>query len=329
MESRKTNRRGRPEFRSRRYFCIALFCACFHLLLPAVSQAEPLKIQLDELPVTVEYLPGSDKVADKVALICRDGIAEIGAELGLTAVDTFRIILITDMQEFQARHGIRLPSWGVAFALMDSQVMLVDVQRATSAWNGLEKVVAHELSHLLVAQRVGDVQMPTWFLEGLAIWQAREWSLLENWRLMEAVWAKRAPGVGRIVGSMPAAEGPARDAYRVAYMAFTERFDGEMELLPLFLDSVVQGGDFSAAFEHFWGEDEYLYYERFDRELYRKYRSKLLFFQTGPLFSVVAVLFLFVFLRIKWKNHRTLKRLEQAERGQTPGRWERYDETRR
>jgi hypothetical protein len=327
MEFRKTNGNGRPMFRPRRYFCIALFCACFPLLWPAVSSAEPLKIQLDGLPVTVEYLPGSEKVADKVAAICRGGIPEIAAELGLASVDAFRIILITDMRVFQAQQGIRLPSWGVAFALMDSQVMLVDVQRATSAWNTLEKVIPHELSHLLVAQRVGDVRMPTWFVEGLAVWQAREWSLLENWRLMEAVWAKRAPLLGQITGSLPAAEGRARDAYRVAYTAFTERFDGEMDMLPLFLGSVVDEGSFSAAFERFWSENEYLYYERFDRELYRKYRSKLLFFQTGPLFSAVAVLFLFVFLRIKWKNRRTLKRLEQSERNLTPGRWERYDGT--
>ncbi len=302
--------------------CIAL-AACLVGLVSPAAPAQPLELQLDEYPVTVEYYPGGDKVARKVLSICRGAIPELAAELGLEAIGSFRVLLITDMAGFQERQGIRLPSWGIAFALMDNQIMLVDVKRANSAWNSLEKVIAHELSHLLVAQRVGAVRMPVWFVEGLAVWQAREWSLLEGWRLMESVWTGSAPGLGQLISSLPAEEGRVRAAYRVAYSGFVDRFQQEMNELPAFLAMVEGEGDFSVAFERRWQENEYLYYARFDQALYRKYHSKLLFFQTGPLFSVIAVLFLFVVLWIKLRNRRKLKRLEQAEQGITREGWER------
>ena len=54
------------------------------------------------------------------------------------------------------------------------------------------------------------------------------------------------------------------------------------------------------------------------RDLARKYASRLLLFQAGPLFSLVAVLFLFVFLRIKLRNRRKLERMERIDRGLAP-----------
>lgn len=266
-------------------------------------------------PVTIQFLAGDQKVADRVSAITAEAIPRLSMELGLDRVFPLRVYLISDMEAFQREQGVRLPEWGVAFALMENQVMLVDVKRATNAWNSLRKVIPHELSHLLVAQRVGDVRLPVWFVEGLALWQAGEWSLLENWRLMEAVWTRRAPGLAQVHRTLPAEKTKAHDAYRVAYMGFTERFDSQMDRLPVFLDEVAGAADFGTAFQTFWGESESEYYTRFGESLRKKYRSRLLLFQTGPLFTIVGVLFLIVVLRVRIRNRKKLKRMEQIDRG--------------
>ncbi|MEJ2720712.1 MAG: hypothetical protein P8181_06170, partial [bacterium] len=159
---------------------------------------------------------------------------------------------------------------------------------------------------------------PLWFMEGLAQWQANEWSVLESWRLMEAVWGNRAPTLAQISSALPADETGARTAYRIAYTGFVERFAGRTEALPAFLDEVVQRGDFGDAFTAFWGESEYEFAARFAEDLDHKYRSRLLIFQTGPLFTVLAFFFLFVMLRIWFRNHRKLQEMEQRERGLSP-----------
>jgi hypothetical protein len=272
-------------------------------------------IAVDGYPVTIEYEQGQRKVADKIAEICRDQLPRLASELGLADVQPFRVFLIGDMEAFESAQGIRLPAWGVAFAFMDNQIMLVDVRRATKTWDGLDHIIPHELSHLLVAQRVSGVPMPLWFLEGLALWQAREWSLSENWRLMEAVWANRAPTLVQIHDAMPAAESRARDAYRVAYTAITARFNGDLDALPAFLDEVVSTGDFSEAFESYWNESEIQYSLRFAGDLDHKYKSRLLLFQAGPLFSVVAVLFVLIYIWVRVRSQRKLKHMEDVDRG--------------
>jgi hypothetical protein len=281
--------------------------------------AQERVMTLDGYPITIRYLEKDEKVADKISVVAADAIPRLSRELGLQEIKPLRVFLISDMEAFKKEMQVRLPSWGVAFALMDNQVMLVDVRRATHAMNKLENVIPHELSHLLVAQRVGGVGLPMWFVEGLAMWQAREWSLIENWRLMEAVWGKRAPTLNQVYVSLPREEPRARDAYRVAYVGFTERFDDQMDRVPSFLDEVVRSGNFSSAFEAFWGENEFDYYTRFAASLDSRYRSRLLLFQTGPLFTIIAVLFVFVVLRIYIRNRNKLKRMDDVDRGLWPG----------
>jgi hypothetical protein len=283
--------------------------------VPAAAEDRILSITLGGYPVEIQYLEEDQKVASRVAAICQEWLPDLAGEIGLEPINGFRIHLIADMAGFRERSGVRLPSWGIAFALMENQVMIVDVARATRAWNSLERVIPHEISHILLGQRVGGVDVPVWFVEGLAQWQANEWSLIESWRLMESVWGNHAPRLGQVTYVLPDDETRARHAYRVAYSGFTYRFDDDFRQLPGFLDEVVSAGSFSEAFARYWNEDEITFYARFDNALHKKYRSRLLVFQTGPLFTLLAVLFVFVYLRIKWRNRSKLRRMEMRERG--------------
>jgi hypothetical protein len=277
------------------------------------------RITLDEWGVVIEFRAADRKVASEVASICRKSLPPLSRELGLAAVEPFHVFLLSDVKAYEERMGFSLPSWGVAFAFPGNNIVLVDVPRATKAWDTLDKVIPHELSHLLLGQRTGDVRFPLWFMEGLAQWQAGEWSVMESWRLTEAVWGNRAPALGRVVSYMPADENLARDAYRVSYEAFQYRFDEHTERLGDFLEEVVKRGDFGEAFAGFWNETEGQFYARFDEHLARKYSSPLMLFQTGPLFTLASVLFVIVAIRIWIRNRRKLQRMEAAERGGPPG----------
>lgn len=292
------------------------FAAAVFAGIQTFLHAEPpgtKHLVLDRYGVAIEYRAEDEKVAAKVASICEKTLPMLSGELGLDVVQPFSVFLIPDIKAYEERMRLGLPQWGIAFAFSENRIMLVDVKRATDAWNSLEKVIPHELSHLLLAQRTGGVRMPLWFVEGLARWQAGEWSVLDSWRLMESVWSNQAIAIDRIVSAMPAEENRARDAYRVSYAAFQERFGKRMELLPGFLDEVVREGDFGKAFEGYWKESETQYYARFTEHLESKYGSRLMFFQTGPLFTFISVLFLLVILA-KWlKSRRKLRRMEEGE----------------
>jgi hypothetical protein len=235
--------------------------------------------------------------------------------VGLFRTGPIRIDVVDDLRPY--RHAFRenLPVWGVAFALLRQQIIVVDAPRATRAFNSLEQVIPHELSHILLAQRVGPVGFPIWFVEGMAKWQAREWSIVDGWQLMNAVWSKKAPPLWRLINEYPASAEEARNAYRVSYSAYTELFDGRFDELPLFLDAVVTAGSFQVGFQQFFGVSMETFMGSFQHTLARRYHSRLLVFQTGPLFSLAAVLFLFVILRHQLRKRRRMKDLERLEAG--------------
>jgi hypothetical protein len=292
---------------------LLLFLACACAQRAAASGHETLTLASGA--ARIYYEPGDLRVAKRVAEICEDEIPRLSEQLGITEVTPVVIEIADDITPYRRRSGNDLPRWGVAFALMGQQRIIVDVKRAARALNSLEKVIPHELSHLYVAQRVGNVRLPIWFLEGLAQWQAREWSLIDSWQLMNVVWGNKAPTLWQLIERYPRGEERARAAYRVSHAAFVYRFGSLAHELPLFLDTVARHGDFERAFEDYWGEETTVFYARFHKDLEAKYRSRLLLFQPAPLFSLVAALFLFVILRYSLRKRRKLKDLERLESG--------------
>ncbi len=274
-------------------------------------------IRLSDYPITIEFEKEDKRVADYVSTICGRSLPRLTEQLGLREVSAIRIVLVPKMSAFRRQGGPDFPEWGAAFAFMERQLMVVDVQKAVSTWDALEKTIPHELSHLLLAQKVGLVPIPAWFLEGLAQWQAGQGSMIENWRLMNAVWSGRYPSLMQITAGFPADEGSARTAYRVSLAAFEELFEGRdfPSSVPLFLEEIAESKDFNQALVAFRGEDMHQYSTRFTQELVRKYTTHLLIFQEGPLFSILAVMFVFMILIFKLRSRRKLKRLEMEERG--------------
>jgi len=276
-------------------------------------EADGLTRSLSPLPVTIRYEKRHRRVADRVGEICAEEIPRLVGEIGLASMTPIEIIVTPDARRYDASLMAEIPTWGVAFAVLEEQRILVDVDRATRAYNSLDEVVPHELSHLLVYQRVPRVRMPIWFLEGLAQWQAQEWSLVDSWQLMNAVWSGGAPRLRDVSWSYPADETRAQAAYRVSYAAFTQLFaeGGGFERLPEFLADIDRTRSFNDAFQDFWGftVDDYDVYLHDD--LQRKYHSRLLVFQTEPLFGIAAVLFLIVIGRHIIRSRKRYREMEE------------------
>jgi hypothetical protein len=294
--------------------CLAVILAC---CVANVAAKDKESMSLDRFPVRIEFRPEDAEVAKYVARISGKSLPLLQDEIGLKSIGPIEILIVPRADVFEKENRIDLPDWGAAFAFMQRQVMVVDVEKAASAWNALEHTIPHELSHLLLYQKTAGVRLPIWFVEGMAMWQAGEWSMGDDWHLMNSVWKGDSPPLRSLVGRFPARAGRARNAYRVAYKAFVETFGeaGPAEGLPELLDLVVRNKDFDAAFAAFYGKPVAFFYGWFDAELMRKYTSHLLLFQTGPLLSILAVFFLIVVVRVKLRNRRKLKQFERMEQG--------------
>jgi hypothetical protein len=295
---------------------ILLVLLCF-LMAPASVPAQELlpnglTRSLSPLPVTIRYENRYGRVADKVEAICRAEMPRIASELGLAAVSPIEIVVTSDAHNYDRTLTHTLPRWGVAFAVLEEQRILVDVNRATRAFNSLEEVVPHELSHLLMYQRAPGVRFPIWFMEGLAQWQAREWSLTDGWQLANNVWSGTAPRLRDMNRTYPAEESRAQAAYRVSYVAFTDLFgDGGFWRLPEFLAEIGAEGNFDRAFMSYWGFTPVEYGAWFQDDLEKRYQAKLLAVQSGPIFGLAALLFVAVIIRYAIRRRRKFAQLEE------------------
>ncbi|HET6349013.1 MAG TPA: hypothetical protein VFH88_08020, partial [Candidatus Krumholzibacteria bacterium] len=266
---------------------ILVLVLSFAFLVPARAQIP--------VPISIDAEPRYHRIADKVQKICETEVPRIAAELGLTTIQPIQIDITDDMRPYNRAHHGELPEWGVAFAMLEDNQIVVDVRRALREYNSLDEVIPHELSHLLVHQRAPDVRFPLWFLEGLAQWQAGEWSMVKQWQLMQGVWMHSSPRLQDMYHSYPVDETRAQQAYRVAYEGFTELFAevGFKDLAP-FLAEVERRQSFEDGFKEFFGYSLADYQTYFQDDFEKRYGSSFMALQTGPLYAFAGALFLAV-----------------------------------
>jgi hypothetical protein len=159
---------------------------------------------------------------------------------------------------------------------------------------------------------VPDADLPIWFSEGMAQWQAREWSLVDSWQLMQGVWSGSAPRIADLGRMYPADETRAQDAYRISYAAFTYLFeDVGFAKLPEFLGAVEANRSFGTGFQEYWGFSTYDFAAYFQDDIERRYKSKAFMFQDVPLFGFAALIFIAVIIRQYFKRRRKFAQLEE------------------
>ncbi|HEX6789867.1 MAG TPA: hypothetical protein VF247_01030 [Candidatus Krumholzibacteria bacterium] len=280
-----------------------LLIVAFILLLAVPAHAQN--------PFTVNSSPRNRRVAEKVEAICQREAPRIAAELGLERIQPIQIDITDDVGPYNRSHGGKLPEWGIAFAVLQANRIVVDVKRATREFNSLDEVVPHELSHLLAHQRAPNVRLPIWFGEGLAQWQSREWSLVDQWELMRSVWIRSSPRLADMYLSYPAEETRAQQAYRVAYAGFVDLFRevGFDDLGP-FLAEAEREQSFERGFRNYFGYSVAEYQAYFQDDFERKYGSGWMAFQAEPLLAFAALLFFAVIVRYWIKRRRKFAHLD-------------------
>lgn len=264
-------------------------------------------------PYIILYHPRIEKMADEIEILLVESAEGIAGELGLETIDTIRVFLVPDEDDYRQLHRLVLPEWGVAFSEIRQQILGVNTAAVLQSPRPLRIVIRHELSHLLLAQRVGAVRVPLWFMEGLAILQASEWGFKERWKLAAAVWSGRAPDLEDLVRSFPTRVDDAGLAYSVSFFAVDELLRGRPEDLITLTAFIRDLGDFDEAFQKTFGESTESFAARVHALLSKKYRTTGGLIRTTPYWLILALLFVTAYFIKRFRNARKLKKWERSE----------------
>jgi hypothetical protein len=265
----------------------------------------------------VFYPPRFEKTAREVEKLIGESAGEIAGELGLEESTPIKVILASDAKTYTPLHGGQIPEWSIAFSDVERQVLGINVDLMARNPRSFPTVVRHELSHLLLAQRVHGAPMPTWFMEGLAMMQAGEWGLSEEWRLTTMAAGRDVPYLEELRGPFPRSAARASLCYALSYLAVEDLFRDRPEAILTLTAFIRDTGNFESAFESTFGMSTYDFAGRLYVEVDRRYRVPGTILNALPYWLGATLLFVAVYAVKRERNRRKLERWEEEEARQS------------
>jgi hypothetical protein len=263
----------------------------------------------------IYYTDRGEKLAEEVEKILCRSAGEIAAQIGLEEVSPVAFIIAPDTPSFRLLHGGRLPEWGEAFGDSRRMIIGIDASRVLLSNRPFKTVVLHELSHVFLSQRTAGARYPSWFAEGIAMRQSREWTLSDQWGLALNVWRQDTPRLEDLRGRFPKSEDRAVMAYRVSYAAVDELIGHDERKLVTFTAFLRDTGDFEKAFTLTFGETVDEFSERFEAAMRSRYRHTSLFLNISPYGLTLSGLFLLAYFIKKRRSRMKVEQWEREEAG--------------
>ncbi|MCX5753819.1 MAG: hypothetical protein NTW97_09295 [Candidatus Krumholzibacteria bacterium] len=283
---------------------------------PAAAENVPVGYQILEAgngSFIVFYPPQFAKMARETGALLEESSGGIARELGLESIDGVKVIIASDIRAFERLHGGEIPEWGIAFADVENRVLGINVDLVERDPSRFSIVVRHELSHLLLAQRVGGASMPTWFVEGLAMMQAGEWTLSDEWRFMTTAGRRDLPYLEELRGPFSRSADRAALSYGMSYFAVRKLLADRPGSLMTLTAFIRDTGDFESGFESTFGQTVYDFAGRLYVDIDRRYKTAGAILNAAPYWTGAAFLFVAVYLVKRARNRRKLERWEEEE----------------
>lgn len=303
-------------------------CAFAALLaaLPANAHAQAAQASLDTTSTGALHFVFWPRTRTLAETLARDALRAPfpGIERAVLAQGTPLTIYITpDERTFSRQTGGLAPEWGAGVAFpRENVIVLPGYTSERGGAQDLRNVLRHELAHVALQRRLGEVRVPRWFTEGYATWSARQLDADAGWLLRLAFVFERAPALDSLELAWPGAETDARVAYLLSATAVEYLYSlGPPETFDRFLDAWAAHGNLEQALR---GEYR-LSSAQFERIWRKEVKSRygwLLFLTQGAvlgLFFTVTALVLFVIRRRR--DRRKLAQLRANEPPDAPAFW--------
>lgn len=164
-----------------------LACLVALLAIPALGAAKPPEIKvLSTSHFLVYYLASDHAVAQQVAQLAHESLAGISRDLGFTPSQKMTILVYADRKQFLQATRTRGRDIVLGTATPSQDLIQID---ASGLLGSLAILVAHEVSHLVLAQLLGEnrAKCPRWLDEGIAQYESRDWGPIRKKQMAEVL----------------------------------------------------------------------------------------------------------------------------------------------
>ena len=168
--------------------------------------------------IKVVHDPAEARLAGSLAAKAEEALARLEARFGLVPEGRVTIILASSQAEFvRAQPGrSRPPVWAAGTAYPELNLIVLKSRRASPGLD-MDRVLVHELAHLVLGRLFGRHRVPTWLNEGLTMHLAGDWGISRQMVMVRALSSDRLIPLGRLVRGFPEDPFRAETAYAQSY----------------------------------------------------------------------------------------------------------------
>jgi hypothetical protein len=293
----------------------AVLAALLLAAWPAAAQQTESARRFDAGRFTVVAYPGDATLARSLLEAAR----QRDTFPGLPRPEQRVLIAIApDRQRFREWIGPSAPEWGAAVAFPASRRIVMQGHLAGSDAGDPIQVLRHELAHLALHERLGDLP-PRWFDEGYASYAAGEWGRDEVLATNLALTLRGPPTLAALDSGFAGGSIRADAAYALSYRAVAELAALDPQRgLTLFFRYWKETGSFDQAVRRAYGMTADAFEKQWATHTRRRYGALALVTDVSLVALVFTVLLGPLYIARLRRQRRRMRALlradEEAER---------------
>ena len=230
-----------------------------------------------------------------------------------------QVYVAESKEKFQELVGKELPQWSLAVALPKRKTIIIKSPSWHKSGKSLTEVLQHELAHLFLINYLDEQYLPLWLNEGFAVWQSEKWGWDDRILLARAVLTGSLLSLAKIDSLNHFSESKAHLGYAQSFLGvnYINSEYGEENFKKL-LTLLKNGENLNSAFLKTTGsnytdfEAEYLSYIK------NKYNWVTLILGGFPFWTLLAIVFIGLYIYKKSRTKKILQKWEKEDRGLSP-----------
>jgi len=276
----------------------------------------PLTSQTNSTHFTFHHRKAQTSAARDLAEKADAWRRRILSDLGGDRPDHTRVFLALDLADMRraAPEGVKVPAWAAGMAFPRRNLILLKLTSGSGSATDVEKVFAHEFSHVALDYAVGFKPLPRWFREGFAIYQSGEWSFGRTRALAGGVVSGRLFSLEALSEQFPTSVHDIELAYAQS-IDFVSFLLGEYGPEPFrkMIGLLAQDWSFFLALEEAYDDGLFAIEEAWHRDLKMRFTWIPLITGTATLWFLATLVFILAYLKKRRRRLEAMEKLDDEE----------------
>ncbi len=243
---------------------------------------------------------------------------KVTGDLGCSTKRKITIWFYDSQKEFKRVPDAPVQDWAAGYAYpLRARIVIRNPAFSKDRKLNLSHLVKHEITHVIFGLYIGKENLkyvPTWFNEGLAMYEAEQWSYSQYWIMLTGALGNSLFPLYELADEFPLGESQARIAYAqscsiVTFMVRTYGKDALKKCVRL----MAEGREIDGALAGSIGIDSYWLEKKWLKSIKKRYKWISLVTSWVVLWTFVVLIALLAYLRRRAKNRRIIKQWEEEE----------------